>query len=626
MARLLRKRRDRKEALGQAKALGSPVPRAQSYNLVACTSHNAKADGWIFSDFMGACMLLLDRHVKGDFYSCFPVKEHFEFLAKQPTAIDTIKFGYFGKDRAEALYQYTKDQFDKGDRWWVQVKPGEIRRRIDSWISQKSKLARDGDFVNIFLDGHGHRRHGLKAGSEYLHQQVFAQQISHFCKGVQVNLIMDFCHSGLFKKAVEVLERDDCYIITSCGAPGRSWSNKLSGSGRHRNGRFATALVHAFTSGGPKTPPYSIQDQEDSIRNRLTRDVTPEATVSSPEFWSGDSVKPTDSVDDIFFRNMVNVSSHGHYAAGRNKRVEWPTTNQAIRSKLGNATGLPLTNAVTAVSKLVKDEIYLCDVDLGYPPDMEVYSQVSSTAPDYRGLVRNLYWRARRQSTVWNIYLLLIEYGLIDFNALVTPMDLLTVSNNTDTVAYILSCFSNVDQDVTLIAKDKIAFQGNDWSADIEWLATLIVRGGCDYLEIFQAIIDSRYLGTINACGSDAYKSLHLDLDQSRNLQEREGTWTAGGDKRPNRNVFGFWLPHGLSVEDAKCLTKSGHGDCLDRFDEIERMFCETEGIAQASLSDDTGEEVVDSMAEIPKDFISACLVSEDDIIPSWLNDLKLRE
>lgn len=122
----------------------------------------------------------------------------------------------------------------------------------------------------------------------------------------------------------------------------------------------------------------------------------------------------------------------------------------------------------------------------------------------------------------------------------------------------------------------------------------MIVRGGRSYLELFQAIIDSRYLGTIDACGSTALQSLNLDLDPSQNLQEREGTWTPDGDTRPNRNVFGFWLPHGLSVQDAKRLTNNGHGDCLARFDEIERIFCETEGIDQASLSDGSGEEGVD--------------------------------
>lgn len=309
----------------------------------------------------------------------------------------------------------------------------------------------------------------MKAGDEYLHQEVFAQQIAHFRSGVQVNLVMDFCHSGVFKEAVKVSERRDCYIMTSCNEADRSWSHRQSVSGRHRNGRFTTALVHAFTQGGPKTPPFSIQNQESFIYNRLTRDITPGSIVSPPEFWSGDSIKPTDSVNDLFFRDMIKVSSHGRYAAGCNKRVEWPTTNQTIRCKLGNAAGLPPTKALAAVSKLVKDEIDLCDVDLGYPPDMEVYSQICSTAPDYRGLVRNLYWRARRQSTVWNVYLLLVERGLIDFNALVTPIDLLTVSQNTGTVAYILGCFSNVDHDVTLMAKDKIALQGTDWSADIEW-------------------------------------------------------------------------------------------------------------------------------------------------------------
>lgn len=465
MKRHARSGRDPKKALSQAMALGTPITRTQSYNLVACTPYDAEADGWIFSDFMAACMLLKDRNVKGDFYSCFPVEEHFKYLGGQPSSITSIKFGYFGNKRAEALYEYTKDQFFKGDIWWVQVQPEEIRRRIENWVSQKAKVAKRGDVVHIILLGHGDPKRGLATGGGYLHHKVFAQQIAHFRSTVQVNLVLDFCYSGVFLNALQALGLSECYITTSCDADHESWSHDRSGSGRFRNGRFMTALVETLTT----APQTTIQDQETYIYNRLTRDRTPHSPFSAPQFWSGNGLRSTDSVHGLFFRNMVNLSSHGRCSAARRKRVEWPTTNQAIRRKLGNTAGLPSIKPLTAVSKVVKDEIDLCDIKLGYPPDMGIYSQISKCAPDWRGLIRNLYWRARRQSTIWNVYLLLSERGFIDLKALVTPIELFSISKKVGTVAYILGCFSNVDHDVTLISERKIAFQGTGWRADIEW-------------------------------------------------------------------------------------------------------------------------------------------------------------
>ncbi|KAJ5537679.1 hypothetical protein N7494_007158 [Penicillium frequentans] len=615
MARPMRTCRDPRKALGQAKALSSPIPRTQSYNLVACTSYDAQADGWIFSDFMAACMLLKDRNVNGDFYSCFPVKEHFQFLASQPSAMNSIKFGYFGNKRADALYEYTRDQFHKGDIWWSPVRREEIRRRIENWVSQKAKAAKCGDVVNIILLGHGDPKRGLDSGGDFLHHEVLAQQTAHFRSAVQVNFILDFCYSGVFKNALQDLGRRECHVSTSADADNQSWSHNQSGSGRYRNGRFMTALVESFTT----TPQITIQDLETYIYNRLTCNRSPQAPLSAPQFYSGNSVKSTDSVKGLFFRDMINLSSHGRFSAAHRKRVEWPTTNQTIRRRLGNTAGLHFKKPFTAVSKVVKDEIELCDVKFGYPPDMGVYSQLSSAAPDWRGLIRNLYWRARRQSTIWNIYLLLFERGFIDLNALVTPIELFSISKKNRHcrlhTRVLFECFPRCHSDIK--EKDCIAR-----------LATIIVRGGRNYLELFQTIIDSGHLGTIDACGSIALKSLHLDLDRHHNLQERKATWTPDENIRPNRNVFGFWLPHGLSVQEARHLTNSGHGDCLIRFEEIERIFYETEGIDEASLSDGSSEEevdpeaTIDNLEEPPGDFISACLASEDDIIPSCFHDL----
>ena len=53
-------------------------------------------DGFIFSDFLAFSMALKQKGIGGDFWSCFPLDEHFDYLGSLNPPIMDIKFGKFG--------------------------------------------------------------------------------------------------------------------------------------------------------------------------------------------------------------------------------------------------------------------------------------------------------------------------------------------------------------------------------------------------------------------------------------------------------------------------------------------------------------------------------------------------
>lgn len=66
------------------------------HNLVVCgaTNHESNADGAMFVDFMGICLLLqhLQPEFTGAFLSCFPLEKHFDFLGSKSPPITDIRW------------------------------------------------------------------------------------------------------------------------------------------------------------------------------------------------------------------------------------------------------------------------------------------------------------------------------------------------------------------------------------------------------------------------------------------------------------------------------------------------------------------------------------------------------
>lgn len=123
------------------------------YYLVVCAATD-HTDSHAFSDFMGYCMAFRERGVEGDFLSCFPLEKRFMWLQNDHNPpIDVIKFGKTGPSREQAIYTYSRQSYLNGCRWFTQVGAHELLARVEEWISKIKGQTREGDVVNIILEG-----------------------------------------------------------------------------------------------------------------------------------------------------------------------------------------------------------------------------------------------------------------------------------------------------------------------------------------------------------------------------------------------------------------------------------------------------------------------------------------
>lgn len=242
-------------------ALPSIPEPPKSYNLVVCGATSAENDGFIFGDFLGYCEALRQKNVAGDFWPCFPLHNHFEWLAKLKTPITDIKFGKFGPDRDQALFAYTKFQFEHRESWWEQIGQRVLKDQVLQWIMDKAAVAESGDVVNMIFCSHGSSGGGLSLGKYTLRPAAILDALGVFKEEVQVNLITNACYGSTFVGAMEARGQYYRYIQAAEGAQGLSYASSRSVSNRHRNMRFAQAVVMALarldipgiTGGGPQT-------------------------------------------------------------------------------------------------------------------------------------------------------------------------------------------------------------------------------------------------------------------------------------------------------------------------------------------------------------------------------------
>lgn len=78
-------------------------------------------------------------------------------------------------------------------------------------------------------------------------------------------------------------------------------------------------------------------------------------------------------------------------------------------------------------------------------------------------------------------------------------------------------------------------------------LATAIIRSGAQIHQIRDALESIDMAGDLNARDVARFEKRHPYFKVQQNTREREGKLGPDGRVPPEANVFGFWLPHGLS-------------------------------------------------------------------------------
>lgn len=469
--------RDPRKAENQRLNLGSQVTarEPQSYNLVVCgaTFHE---EGFIFSDFMGFCMALREHGVGGDFLSCFPLEEHFMWLQNENSPpITTIKFGKLGPNNDKALYTYSRHQFVNRQYWWTQVAHHQLLEKVQNWISVKKQQAVAGDVVNIILEGHGTYKGEYCIGSRRIHPYAFRDLLSGFKDGVQVNAVSGACHSGQFIDAIKTSNQKNRYLSVACAGDEVALATTRSLSNRVRNSRFSHAFVQSLARISlpgvtRRRITWRIQDHENFMREQLTRNLTPGSSIISPQFHASEPVNGITLVENLIFRDKADIV-YDPSISSRRRRPEWPTTDIGIQNYLSaNPDGSWLSTTVReATTAIIDNEVSKCDLRSDLKSDISVFNNFFVKHPNWRLVMRNLYWRARRQSAIWDVFELLVMRGFLDPKCLTVPINILSMSPDTGLVSKLLNCFSHPSRDIDLIFENKIPFQPTSWDADINW-------------------------------------------------------------------------------------------------------------------------------------------------------------
>lgn len=470
--------RDSKKAEGQRLSLGGahPAREKQSFNLVVCGATDYK-DGFIFSDFMGYCMALKEHGVGGDFFSCFPISDHFIWLRNENSpAIDVVKFGKFGTNGSKALYTYSRHAFLNRQYWWTQVGAHELLEKVQSWIVEKQTLAEDGDIVNIILEGHGCKGGGeLIIGKNWIHPSVLSNLLRNFKVGVQVNAVSGACYSGRFVDIIKTSGQTQRYVAAASPGESKAYATTRSISNRVRNSRFSQAFVQSLAKVNlpgrtRRQITWRLKDHEAFMKEELMRNLTPGGTVSEPQFYASEPLDGMTVVEDMIFCDKIDVL-YDPCVASRRRRIEWPTIDPVICDLLMESeTEKPPPPDVSSSAKtLIDEEIAKCDTRRGLLPDLEVYDELYLRRPNWRQILRNLYWRARRQSAIWDVFELLISRGFLSSDCLTIPIDLLGKAKDSSAVLHLLSCFSLVSEKNPKDIDMKISLQHIEWDYDLHW-------------------------------------------------------------------------------------------------------------------------------------------------------------
>lgn len=474
---------DPKKAKGQRDALGgqsasitasssSSPPERTTYTLVVCGATDPVEDGWIFSDFMGYCMALKKHGFAGDFYSCFPIQDHLVWL-KNVHNIDTVKFGKYGPNN-KCLFSYSPFQYCNQQYFWNQIGQDVLVDEVVRWISTKSQVAEAGDIINIILESHGSKKF-VKIGSKGLFNEVFRELAALFKPGVEVNIISGACYSGLFGDIMKTSGQTHRYVAAAGNK--LAFSCTRSVSNRLRNSRFSQAFVQSLAKINlPGTPrrqlTWCLRDHEEFMRQKH-RDITPGVKpVDPPQFFATEPIDEMTALEQLIFTSKIDVL-YDERTSARRRRIEWPTEDDVIwnvlRSEPGSYTLNPIPLPATAEA-LVKGELDVCDTRSGFIHDIPVFNQVYVKTPDYRKILKNLYWRARRQSAIWDVFNILVQTGLLDEQCLRVPFDSKDISDEADTVTCVLGCFSRLVEDSDLAGQGKIPLQtATPWMTDAGW-------------------------------------------------------------------------------------------------------------------------------------------------------------
>ena len=320
---------------------------SKSYNLVICGARKSDNDGFIFGNFLGFSMALKQKNVGGDFWSCFPLEEHFEYLGRQQPPITDIKFGKFGPNHDQALHTYSRFDFNHRTAWWKQVGIRTLKGDTLAWIADKKTRAKPGDVVNIILESNGCRGGGVMLGEYALWPQELIRATGEFEDEVQVNIITGACYGGTFVDVMRAEGQYYRYVQAAKSEGGYSWSATRSVSNRLRNSRSSQAFCMSLarmnfpglqSQSGPIANPavsqIRVANHELFMRDQMIRNITPGQTVTEPpSYHGGPDLSPNHHDKYDLPRFSGRVVQSGSYLPKTKDRMAYPQCQLASTNR-----------------------------------------------------------------------------------------------------------------------------------------------------------------------------------------------------------------------------------------------------------------------------------------------------
>lgn len=100
---------------------------------------------------------------------------------------------------------------------------------------------------------------------------------------------------------------------------------------------------------------------------------------------------------------------------------------------------------------MIDSELSKCDPRTDYMPNIGIFDELYVRSPEWRVVLRHYHWRGRRQSTIWDVFDILVTRDYIYLSCL-NSVDLHGYSRDTQVVSQLLSCFTfcRMDEKLTI--------------------------------------------------------------------------------------------------------------------------------------------------------------------------------
>ncbi|KAI9673610.1 MAG: hypothetical protein M1817_002247 [Caeruleum heppii] len=515
------------------------------------------------------------------------VKPRFEgdFLTSVDPDVELESSGY--KDYKFGTDDLAKDVvvYAPGDTLPFEVvDPEVLPDRIIQWIRAKWLVAKPQDAVNLILIGHGSKgvKGKIKLGSKTIRYEEIIRLMKKFDKEVQVNVITTACYSGRLTDLLRASsdQPENRLVHTAASATQTSWAYPRSTSGRYRSSPFVRSWVSSLGSLSGLTL------QEHKIQVLRTMGNVPPERRSNPQMYTDALLSRT--MENILIRGYADIH-HDSANSHRRKRVEKATSTVA-----DVLDRVPTNAGELAASECLEHELRLTgwhEEDFVPPPiAISLFESATSVNAQRRArLLSLLYFRARKQSAIFDTFMQLELMDIVSLDSLLIPVNI--DDNSDEAVNWVFDALGCFDVSKQLASHPQHAIPaGVDPMYELPsmWLAIMLVRSCKDLLLAFEAIWQSNYLGELDL----------RELAQYRRKKLVNNPRACEGASGPAQH-FCFLLPSGikiaksdvLDVADLTHTTLQGSrrqiiNDAFEtRFNRLEEAFKDLYGLKDEDLA-----------------------------------------